>query len=454
MTNNEHSLPPFRDLPPGRLSVRKEHLLAEVARDEQRFVGWPKRTQPPHSRWVARPALIAALAVLAALLATAGLLVTRTGTGTASAAEVRGKVTQALGSAQNISGEFTVQTRPPDPVRHRQGCFNCYPAVPIPSRFVIGADGSYAQHSQGTQRTLRQNMNVRADVAYNARTGVQTSYQQGYVKGPGLYVTATHLDPAVPGYSPEAQLAAFVRQALVARNPHVENTSYDGRPAWKLTLRFTPGDDFYDSYGVRVDVVVDRATGLVLQVTQYADSPDRWTSIESIHNLKIGTSATPADFTLPVPAGAQVIAHDYGFRRVTVSEAAGIVGYRPLLPKDTGGRPLVDFAGAKVSKQSLDGFYAPAYHDVASARYGRGFGSFIVSTRRGRVTELPGLFEGLSARTVKLTRGPLAGEIVYLSTSPPNPGYLASFHNGLIVQVIASSAHDAMAIANSLAAAR
>ncbi|HUO69297.1 MAG TPA: hypothetical protein VMU39_00855 [Solirubrobacteraceae bacterium] len=359
-----------------------------------------------------------------------------------------------MGSPQNISGTFTVQTRPPSPAHRRQGCFNCYPAVPIPSRFVIAADGSYAQHSQGTQRTLRQNVNVRSDIAYNAKTGVQTSYQHGSVKGPGLYVTATNLDPSVPGYSPEAQLAAFVQQALAAKNPHVKNTTYDGRPAWQMTLRFTPGDDFYDTYGVRVDVVVDRATGLVLQVTQYADGPDRWTSIESIHNLTIGASANPADFTIAKPRGAKAISHNYGFRRVAISEAAGIVRYRPLLPKDTGGRPLVDFAVANVSNQSLYGVHAPAYHDVVSARYGRGLGSFAVSTRRGNPTELPALFEGSSARTVKVTRGPLAGEIAYLSTSPPNPGYLAASHSGLIVQVTAPSAHDALAIANSLAAAR
>lgn len=288
-------------------------------------------------------------------------------------------------------------------------------------------------------------------MAYNAATGVETSYQQGYVKGLRLYVRATGLDPALPGYSHEAGLAAWVRQGLASRNPHVRNTRFEGRPAWALTLRFAPADDLYRSYGVRVDVVVDRATGLVLQVTRYADSPDRWTSIESIHNLKIGAAAMRENFEVSKPAGAQAVSHDYGFRRVAPSGAAGVVGYRPLLPGDTGGRALVDFAVARVnSLRLLPGLEAPVYRDVASARYGHGLDSVVVSMRRGRVSDLPVMFEGLSARTVRVTRGPLAGEIVYLSTSPANPGYLAGFHDGLIVQVLAPSAREATAIAESL----
>jgi hypothetical protein len=189
-------------------------------------------------------------------------------------------------------------------------------------------------------------------------------------------------------------------------------------------------------------------------VTQYADTPDRWTSIESIHGLRIGGPTTPADFTVPKPAGVRAVDHDYGFRRVAVGKAAAIVGYRPLLPTATGGRPLVDFAVARVSRLGLAGARGPVLRDAVSARYGRGLDSFAVSTWRGSRAELADLIQGVSARTVQLTHGPFEGALVYLSTSPPNPGYLVGFRDGLIVRVSASSARDAIAIAESLAPAR
>jgi hypothetical protein len=159
-------------------------------------------------------------------------------------------------------------------------------------------DGSYSV------RTLPPHARVRFDVAYNAKTDVQTSYQQGGVKGLRLYVRATHLDPGAPGYSPEGELAAGVRQAVAVRDPQVRNVSFNGRSAWTLTLTFGPGEALYVTYGARVDAVVDRATGLVLQVTRYAYSPSRWTSIETIDHLRPGARTTAADFRIPEPAGA------------------------------------------------------------------------------------------------------------------------------------------------------
>jgi hypothetical protein len=404
----------------------------------------------PHRRSYRIPLLAGGLAA-AAVAAAIAFLITSASPDTASAAEVRAKVTEALGTPRSIRGAFTVVTRPSRPVRHRFGCRNCRPAVPIPSTFVFAADGSYAAHTKGTHATLRGPVDVGSDIAYDAKTGVQTSYWHGFVDGRGLYLRATNIDPATPRYSPEAQLAAWVRQVLAARSPRVGNTSFEGRSAWKLTLRFTPGDDFYDTYGVRVDVVVDRATGLVLQVTQYADTPDRWTSIESIHALRIGGATTSADFTVQEPAGVRTVNHDYGFRRVAVAKAAAIVGYRPLLPRSTGGRPLVDFAVASASRLGFAGVRGPVLRDAVSARYGRGLDSVVVTTRRGHLADQADLLQGISARTVKLTRGPLAGDNALLSTSPPNPGYLTAYHHGLIVQVFATSAREALAIAESLA---
>jgi hypothetical protein len=69
MTINDHSIPPFRDLPRGRLHQRKEHLLAEIAFEQQSRRSLSDRPWARRSRWTARPALVGAGAALAAVLA-------------------------------------------------------------------------------------------------------------------------------------------------------------------------------------------------------------------------------------------------------------------------------------------------------------------------------------------------------------------------------------------------
>jgi hypothetical protein len=440
----DHPIPPLRDLPPGRLGARKQHLLAELTAEPRLRHARPSFVLPR----VRLTAFAAGLATLALVVGVA-LLATRAGTGTASAAEVQMKIRQAMSTPVSLRGEYTVRTQPAGPApRRHAGCVNCKPVVPTPSKFVIGVDGSYSLI------TLPLDATPRVDSAFNAGTGVASLEVDAGVGGLHVYVKEINLDPTQSARSPEAQLAAWVQHALAARSPGVKNTSFDGRPAWALTLRFTPGDEFFDTYGARVDVTVDQATGLVLQVTQYANSPDRWSSIESIHDLQVGTPTAAADFTVPQPAGFRSVTHDFGFRRVAVSDAAAIVGYRPLLPTETGGRALAEFAVAKRSSQKLlpEEVDTPTYRDVVSARYGNGLDSFAISMRRGPVSDV--VPRGISARTVTLSGGALAGQIAWLSTSPPDPGYLAVYHNGLVVQIHAFSTEDALMVANSLVATK
>lgn len=434
------SLPPTRELAHDRRAQLKEHLLKEIAHTASR-----NRFTP----LVARPAFAIA-AALTIVVVVGGWLVLRAGTDVASAGEVRAKLTEGLRFSQSISGEFSVRTQEPGPrPRGIHGCLNCTPFVPFPTRFVIGTDGSYSSLALPLDATTRH------DVAYNASTGVETSIP-GFSDpdtGRPIYVRASNLDPASLGYGPEAQLGTWVQGLVAGRSPRIENTTFDDRPAWKLTITLAPGTWLYVNYGARVDVIADRATGLVLEVTQYAFSTDRWTSIERIQDLKIGEPTSDADFTVPERSGSRELVHDYGFRRVAVTEAAALTGYRPLLPTNTLGRSLTDFAVAKLSKP-LDVPGAPTGRDVISARYGQGADSFSVSTRRGTASEIFTVLGGLSARTVHLTRGPLVGDHAYVSTSPLVAAIFSAFHRGLLVQIVAPSASDAIAVANSLRAAK
>jgi hypothetical protein len=329
--------------------------------------------------------------------------------------------------------------QPPSGVRR---CRECVPQPPLPSRFVVHPDGSYSS------LTLPLDAPNRRDVAYDAATGVETRFGAlGESRGRPIYLRTVNLDPALLPHRPEAHLGAWVQGALAAGDPQVEDVTFGGRAAWKLTRTFRPGEHFYDAYGARLDVVVDRETGLVLEVVQYAFDIDRWTSIASVRDLRIGEPTSRDAFTVPRPPGAELVAHDYEFRRVPVAAAEATIGYRPLLPTKTFGRPLSDFAVAESSRFPFPG--VPVRRNAASARYGRGASVVTVSTYRGPVGDLPEIGGG---RSFELTRGPLAGALAYVTTTPLGPAGVAAFADGLLVRVTAPSAEEAIAIAESLRA--
>ena len=82
-----------------------------------------------------------------------------------------------------------------------------------------------------------------------------------------------------------------------------------------------------------------------------------------------------------------------------------------------------------------------------TARYGQGLDAVTVTTRRGdRLESVP----ELSARTVTIERGLLAGATAYLSTSPTVPGYLSTYHGGRVIEITAPSEDAALAAAGTL----
>lgn len=427
--------PPLRDLPAGRLAQRKRHLLSEIAQPS------PARGFRPSLQWRRRAVVLVATAATVMVVVGVAALGTHWGATKASAAQVRASLTQGLSAPRNIRGEFSVQTRPALPRPKRaHGCSNCKPPLPVPSAFVLGTDGSYSS------RSLAPSAQYPASAAYDATADVMT--QIGRLGGGLLYVRTTGNNPAYTSFRPESQLASWVLYALDSGDSHVSSTHSEGRDAWALTLDFAPGDDYYDTYGARVDVVVDKETGLLLKLTQFENDPSYWTSIETIHDLELDMPTSSADFTLPIPANARVVRHDQGFEPVTRQQAAAIVGYAPLLPVDTGGRPLTRLAAAKKSTIAfLPGITGPVYRYAVTARYGSGLDAITVSSRRGTPLDI---VPELTARTITIGRGPLAGATAYVSNSPTVPGYLSSYYQGLVVEIDAPSADDALAAVASL----
>jgi len=430
--------PPVRELPTERRRQLGRHLTSEIALNPPRTTTRNGVTGRLASRVAVAAAAVAALVVVTALIGT------RAGTESASAADVRAKLAEGLTLDVTIRGALSVRTRDPGPrPRGARVGSNAPLQVPVPSRFVVAPDGSYA--SRSVTRDV-----AGMDRAYDASTGIETSvFPAG--RGEVVYLRATNLDPVqLADNLPYAHLGAWVQGALADRDPRVREVRFDGRPAWKLTVTFTPGESFYESYGARVDVVVDRDTGLVRQLVQYAYDTNRWTSIATVRELELGTPTTAREFTLAKPARAKEISHDYGFQRVPIPRAAAIIGYRPLLPTNTLGRSLTDFAVARTSAFPFPGI--PVRRDMASARYGRGAAAIAISSYRGPLVDLTSILGVLTAETVHPTQGPLAGGVAYASTSPLSAAVVAAYADGLLVRITAPSTSDALTVANSLRA--
>jgi hypothetical protein len=69
MTITDYSIPPLRELPPGRLQQRTEHLLAEIASERRGRRSFFETLRARRSPWTTRPALVGAVVGLAAVLA-------------------------------------------------------------------------------------------------------------------------------------------------------------------------------------------------------------------------------------------------------------------------------------------------------------------------------------------------------------------------------------------------
>jgi RNA polymerase sigma factor (sigma-70 family) len=69
------------------------------------------------------------------------------------------------------------------------------------------------------------------------------------------------------------------------------------------------------------------------------------------------------------------------------------------------------------------------------------------SPRRSKPLEI---VPELTARTITIDHGLLTGTTAYVSNSPTVPGYLSAYYQGLVIEINAPSADDALAAAESL----
>jgi hypothetical protein len=308
-----------------------DELREELGRDTTRRA----RLRP-------RLLLIAATAAIAVGALVFGL--TR-GSEVASAAQVRAAVERAFASTGSISGVF-VDNESVDP-----------DAAGVRWQFTANSDGSFRIDGLTSD----------SERAYDAATNVESTSDGS------VFVRHTGLAPGPPDAAPvdfavESDLGSAVAALAAARNPVVEEITYDGRPAWRLA-------DEIGSEG-RV-AIVDRGTGVPVRVELLTDG--KLTSGWRIEGLRVSPTVTAIPPLEPRP-GQDTQTDDAGFRDVSLDEARSLAEYTPLVPPYLpAGFTLSTIAyAASVPAMRAN----PPSRDVISLAYRRGLDEIVVTTRR------------------------------------------------------------------------
>jgi hypothetical protein len=352
-------------------------LLARLEEESARHPGSARRPRP-RPRWT-NPYLLtaAAAAVVVIVLATSTVFTgdgTRPPTGPVliTASEVRARVAGALASLETLQGVITAECEGPAPACQSNDTEG---RTTRQWSFVTTADGDERVTGIGTTN----------DLAFSSAT--RTYRQITTLGGRSQASESVNVPAGAPDFGSRSilrrELGSVVR-AFISDTSEVPvtDTVEQDRPAWRLVVPVTvnklggPG-----ASGDQLEVLVDRESGFPLRITETLKGA--FLQEIRLSNLVADEPVDPATFVLEFPADVDVFHQDRGFHRVTLDEAAAVVGYRPMLPTDlpAGFELAVVTAAAAGGGTGMEGMN-PAAGGVVSVAYRRGFDEIVVSTRK------------------------------------------------------------------------
>ena len=373
------------------MSDRDEHLGAELRRLDvpdhgpEFFARLRQRLDSETPAPRRRPPMLLGFATAAAILAVVGASVLFTGDGTEppfrpspadtrliSATEVRTRVSNALSSLRSLSGEVTIECAVP-----RGDCFPTAGGGRTSLRWSFVTTAAGDERITGTGR--------QDDVAYSAARREQRALTDGRT---GAEVI-TNLPPGPPDRAARPsvlrrEVASVVRAFLTTTDEvPVTEVTEQGRPAWRLVTPVTPNKlAGPGASGDQLEVVVDRATGFPLRVTE--SLAGRFLHEVRLSNLVVDGPVDPASFTVDFPAGVTPFRQDVGFRAVPLSQVRAAVGYQPMLPAPASlppGYELAEVTVATTAQPTGTEGGNPQSRNVVSVAYRRGFDRIVVTTR-------------------------------------------------------------------------
>jgi hypothetical protein len=377
------------------------------------------------ARWGLRIGAVAAAAAAAVAvvgLPRAGKSPSLSGPQAANAAVVKTRVRSALAALRTLSGVLVAT----GPREHDGGRW----------RFALDAAGDVRLEGPRAGDAM----------TYDAANGVVRSAQHSASLGGStlFYAERTGVAPGAPDQGPPTwvlpeQYGAFVRAALADAPSSVTQTTYDGRPAWRLDVDTAPNAIVPELTGDHLAITVDRATAMPLRVIEST----RGAVLRElrIEDLAVDPHLPASTFELAFPAGADVMRSDDGFRRLPLSEVAASVGYRPLVPSWVpDGYRLAEVAVAREAAATGKEGGNPPSRMVVSLSYRRGVDQFVVTTRvrgGGSWSDPLASPEGYTdtPEHVAPAHGALAGADAQLVLSPHTTPHLWALTDRLVVTV-------------------
>jgi hypothetical protein len=371
----------------------RPRLMVRLEQEAARHPGTPRRP-----RWT-NPYLLsaAAAAVAVIVLATSTLL---TGDGgprpgdpvepqLITASFVRSRVAGALASLDTLRGEVALECEIP-----HGACF------PPEAGGRTTLRWSFVTTAAGDERVTA--IGATDDVAFSSASRTHRELTD-FGGGPQGF-EATNLPAGPPDFaarpSPLRREFGSVVRAFVTGTSDVPvtETVEQGRDGWRMATRVVPNKlAGPGGSGDQLEVVVDRQSGFPLRITETLGG--RFLHEIRLSNLVVDEPVDPGTFGIDLPAGVAVFRQDVGFRAVSLEEAAGIVGYRPLLPTDVpAGFELAEVTAAPQGAATGSEGANPPAEGVVSVAYRRGFDRIVVTTRlRGEPTVCSRVLPGSGA---------------------------------------------------------
>jgi hypothetical protein len=303
-------------------------------------------------------------------VAVAVLVVTSTLPGTrprvATAAEVRQAVAQAWASAKNVSGVLLSHA----PRVFEEGTNRW--------SFILTARGDFRLDS----------ITRGGSTVYDAEKGVERSLHpsESIPESGALFASERRgLAPGPPDAGPASSildrgLGSVVRALSAGGGGTVKEVTYEGREAWLLDTDIRVNLIVPELSPNHLRVTVDQDTGFPVRVVATHDGEFVWET--RIEDLEVD-GPVPADaFRLEFPPDAEVFRSDLGFRRMSLGELEGFVGYDPLVPSWTPERyEPAEVTASREGSSTGSEAANPPMGDVVSLSYRRGLDQFIVATR-------------------------------------------------------------------------
>lgn len=163
----------------------------------------------------------------------------------------------------------------------------------------------------------------------------------------------------------------FARHVLDWTQFTVALTTGNDRPAWGIQWSPPRGNN-----PDHVSVTIDRSTGLALRAEAFFEN-------EVVYVLEVTALDVNAELSIPPspPASGGPIT-DLGYRRTNVQAAAGLAGYRPVIPTWLPAGFVSAEVGYVAQYRSSTAFLHPDSTDIISAVYRRGLDVLSITTRR------------------------------------------------------------------------